>query len=80
MKEVISQLGWQGNDTSGSCLAIVLEGVTFSGTYMGCVSGTLSSKGRKRSFLLCWLSEPAVSPGSPSKPWSSPASSSPSCR
>lgn len=55
MKEVMSQRGRQGNNTSGSCLAIVWEGVTFAGTYMGCVSGTLSSSGRKHSFLLCWL-------------------------
>lgn len=41
---------------------------------MGCVSGTLSSTGRKCSFLLCWLSKPAGSPGSPSQPWSTSAS------
>lgn len=37
---------------------------------MGYVSGTLSSKGRKRSFLLCYLSKPLVSPGSPQQCWS----------
>lgn len=42
------------------------EGVTCSGTYMGCMSGTLSSKRRKCFFLLCFLSKPAER-----EPWKS---------
>lgn len=46
------------------------RGVSWAGTYMGRVWGTLLFKGRKCSFLLCYLSTPVQSPGSPLLCWS----------
>lgn len=71
MKEVMSQQGKQGNNTSGSCLAIVWRGWTVCRYLYGlCVRDPSSSGGSTPSCYAGWRACCLVS-RSPSHPWSS---------